>query len=238
MFKLELRKSFKGNTALYIGIITLLSFILGFILPVGIDKVKHLPISEYLFSTYTVITQFGFLLFAFVISLFFNKEFSEKTILFYRINGINSLRFFLNKVIILFLESVIFVSIYTFGVSIFYKDFSKSLFFILIISIIILQYILIIGFISMLFSNILFSLAISILYWITSIILVQMGGIFKYIALFDASNSLYNKVSTFFNTGYFPISDVFIISLFIITFFVTTVVFSKIIQNRWLKIGI
>lgn len=238
MFKLELKKSFKGNTTLYIGIITLLSFILGYILPVGIDKAQHLSISDYLFSTYTVITQFGFLLFAFVISLFFNKEFSEKTILFYKTNGINSLKFFLNKVVILFLESLVFITIYTISISAFYKDFSKSLFFILIISAIILQYILIIGFISMLFSNILFSLAVSILYWITSIILVQMSGIFKYIALFDASNNLYNKVSKFFITGYFPKSNIFIILLFIAVLLVITITLSKIIQNRWLKIGI
>lgn len=238
MFKLEVRKSLKGNIILYIIVISIISFLLGYILPIGIDKVKNLSLSNYLFSTYTVITQFGFLLFAFVISLFFNKEFSEKTILFYKLNNIDSLKFFIYKVTTLFIETTLSVLFCTLIVSFLYKDFSKTLFFIVIISIIILQYILIIGFISMLFSNILFSLATSILYWLISIILVQINGIFKYIALFDASNKLYVQVSDFFFHGNFPSSSIITIISFIAIVFLITTVLSKLIHTRWLRNGI
>lgn len=39
-------------------------FAMGWILPIGIDKVTRLSYREYLFSTYTVFTQFGFLMFS------------------------------------------------------------------------------------------------------------------------------------------------------------------------------
>lgn len=48
-------------------------FAMGWILPIGIDKVTRLSYREYLFSTYTVFTQFGFLMFSFLVSFFINK---------------------------------------------------------------------------------------------------------------------------------------------------------------------
>ncbi len=53
-------------------------FLLGYFLPIGIDKVKSLSYSQFFFSSYTVATQLGFLLFSFVIAYFINKEYSNK----------------------------------------------------------------------------------------------------------------------------------------------------------------
>lgn len=72
-------------------------FAMGWILPIGIDKVTKLSYREYLFSTYTVFTQFGFLMFSFLVSFFINKEYSGKTILFYRMMNTNSLTFYKKK---------------------------------------------------------------------------------------------------------------------------------------------
>ena len=57
-------------------------FAMGWILPIGIDKVTRLSYREYLFSTYTVFTQFGFLMFSFLVSFFINKEYSGKQFYF------------------------------------------------------------------------------------------------------------------------------------------------------------
>ena len=65
------------------------------------------------------------------------------------------------------------------------------MFSLLMFSLIVLQYILIVGTISLIFSNLLISLGVSLVYWILSIILVAVGGFFKLVAIFDASNSLY-----------------------------------------------
>ena len=72
-------------------------FAMGWILPIGIDKVTRLSYREYLFSTYTVFTQFGFLMFSFLVSFFINKEYSGKTILFYRMMNTNSLTFYIKS---------------------------------------------------------------------------------------------------------------------------------------------
>lgn len=70
MFKMEFKRTIRSKIFIYIVAITLAVFLLGYILPVGIDKKSSLSYSDYLFSTYTVMTQFGFLLYSFVISIF------------------------------------------------------------------------------------------------------------------------------------------------------------------------
>lgn len=112
MLKMEFIKSFRNKTLLYIFSSVILSYILGYILPVGIDKVSKLSIGDFYFSTYTVFTQFGFLLFGFVIVYFFNKDYADKTILFSFFSGINSLKFLFTKVTVLLFEFVfsIFIS--------------------------------------------------------------------------------------------------------------------------------
>lgn len=66
MLGLEFRKSIRGRTLFYIISTVALTYVLGYILPVGIDKIRHLTLGEFYFSTYTVFTQFGFLIFGFV----------------------------------------------------------------------------------------------------------------------------------------------------------------------------
>ncbi|ARQ05164.1 putative peptide export permease protein YydJ [Macrococcoides caseolyticum] len=82
---LEFKKSLTNKIIYILFLVVCFSFLLGYFLPVGIDKVKSLNQGEFLFSTYTVLTQFGFLLFSFVISYFINKDYGDKNILFYRL---------------------------------------------------------------------------------------------------------------------------------------------------------
>lgn len=88
MVKLELRKSVRNRTLFYIIATVMLSYVLGYILPVGIDKVSSLGLGDFYFSTYTVFTQFGFLIFGFVVVYFFNKDYSENYLveLFFRLS--------------------------------------------------------------------------------------------------------------------------------------------------------
>lgn len=57
MLGLEFRKSIRGRTLFYIISTVALTYVLGYILPVGIDKLRHLTLGEFYFSTYTVFTQ-------------------------------------------------------------------------------------------------------------------------------------------------------------------------------------
>ncbi len=240
MFKLELRKSVRNRTLFYIIATVMLSYVLGYILPVGIDKVSSLGLGDFYFSTYTVFTQFGFLIFGFVVVYFFNKDYSEKTILWNYFSGYQLVQYFYSKFFVLFIEfviSILFANIIvclTLGFSIFYFLLSTIAF-----SIIVLQYLLIVGTISVIFSNMLVSIGISLAYWIISIILVAVGGIFKYVAIFDASNSLYTKVTDVMVKGNIQdFSPFYVILPYIMVLFIINYVYIKNFTRRWLKNGV
>lgn len=78
--KLEFKKSISNKIIYTLGVLFIFLFLLGYFLPIGIDKVKSLSYSQFFFSSYTVATQLGFLLFSFVIAYFINKEYSNKNI--------------------------------------------------------------------------------------------------------------------------------------------------------------
>ena len=173
--KLEFRKSLSNKIILILGILFCFLFLLGYFLPIGIDKVKHLSYSEYFFSAYTVATEFGFLLFSFVISYFINKEYSNKNILFYKLIDENIFSFFYKKVAILFIECFLFLVLGLTLISILFSNFSHYFLLLILFSLVILQYILIIGTISIVSPNVLISIGLSIVYWIGSIILVAIN---------------------------------------------------------------
>ena len=206
----------------------------------GIDKVSKLSIGDFYFSTYTVFTQFGFLLFGFVIVYFFNKDYADKTILFSFFSGINSLKFLFTKVTVLLFEFIFSIFISNILTALFFRFNSfHFMFSLLMFSLIVLQYILIVGTISLIFSNLLISLGVSLVYWILSIILVAVGGFFKLVAIFDASNSLYVLVEKIFSKGEIIQMHDFIVVIPYILILIFLSLFVGVISNkRWLRNGL
>ncbi|ETT38009.1 peptide ABC transporter permease [Paenibacillus amylolyticus] len=237
---IEFAKSLFNKVFMFLALIFVLSFLIGWFLPIGIDKVTSLSYREYLFSTYTVFTQFGFLMFSFIIAFFVNKEYSNKTILFYRLLSYDSLRFFLNKVAVLFMESLILITILLSFVSMMYKDFSLFFLMVFLLTSVVTQYILIIGTISLLSSNILMSIGLSILYWILGVVLVASSDKLTYVAVFDASNLLYSHIDQVFVQGsnFISLSNVLTVIVYNGILFVMSVLISKLMNKRWLKLGI
>ena len=173
--KLEFKKSISNKILLTLGILFIFLFLLGYFLPVGIDKAKHLSYSQYFFSAYTVATEFGFLLFSFIIAYFINKEYSNKNTLFYKLIGENIFSFFYKKALVLFVECFIFIFLGITIISLVFSNFSHYLLLLILFSLVILQYILIVGTISLISPNVVVSIGISIIYWIGSIILVAIN---------------------------------------------------------------
>ncbi|CIT29363.1 membrane protein [Streptococcus pneumoniae] len=238
--KLEFRKSFSNKIILILGVLFFFLFLLGYFLPIGLDNVKHLSYSEYFFSAYTVATQFGFLLFSFVISYFINKEYSNKNILFYKLIGNNVFSFFYKKVTVLFIESFFFIFLGLTLISIIFSNFSHYLLLLLLFSMVILQYILVIGTISIISPNILISIGLSIIYWIGSVILVAINKKkFGLIAPFEASNSMYmsiedilkNKISSI------PLHNIVTILMFFLFLFIINFIVLTIFKKKWIKFG-
>lgn len=237
---LEFKKSLTNKIIYILFLVVCFSFLLGYFLPVGIDKVKSLNQGEFLFSTYTVLTQFGFLLFSFVISYFINKDYGDKNILFYRLIDKNISSFFYGKIIILFIETFLSIFIILVIVSFIYSDFSKLFISLFLYSSVTLQYILIIGLISLFSKNILISIGISIVYWITSVILVAISKNLSFFAPFDASNNFYGMVEKMYTTSNYTLSIevILYIVLYLFAILAIQILLMIIFKKRWINLGI
>ncbi|MGX0021788.1 peptide ABC transporter permease [Staphylococcus hominis] len=238
--KLEFKKSVSNKILLTLGILFIFLFLLGYFLPVGIDKASNLSYSQYFFSAYTVATEFGFLLFSFIIAYFINKEYSNKNTLFYKLIGENVFSFFYKKVAVLFLESFTFIFLGITIISLIFSNYSHYLLLLILFSLVILQYILIVGTISLISPNVLVSIGISIIYWIGSIILVAINkNIFGVIAPFEASNSMYMSIEKILNDKMNIITshDVWTILSFFIIILVINFIILILAKKRWLKLG-
>lgn len=165
---------------------------------------------------------------------------SNKTILFYKLLSYDSLKFFINKVTVLVIESIILIAINLFIVSIIYQDFSLFLLMLFLFTAVVTQYIIIVGIISFLSTNILASIGISISYWILTVILVSSSEHLKYVAIFDASNFLYAHVDKVLMDGenFISLSDSLTVISYIGILLALSIVFCKVMNKRWLKLGI
>ncbi|MBI5975034.1 peptide ABC transporter permease [Staphylococcus canis] len=238
--KLEFKKSISNKIILTLGILFIFLFLLGYFLPVGIDKVNNLSYSQYFFSAYTVATEFGFLFFSFIIAYFINKEYSNSNTLFYKLIGDNIFSFFYKKVAILFFECFIFIFLGITIISLVYSNFSHYFLLLILFSLVIFQYILIVGTISLISPNVLISIGISIIYWIGSIILVAINkNIFGVIAPFEASNTMYMSIDQILSNKMMMITshDVWTIILFFILIITVNSITLVLAKKRWLKLG-
>lgn len=236
---MEIKRTISNKIVFVLLAVILATFLMGWILPVGIDKVSSLTYREYLFSTYTVFTQFGFLMFAFLVAFFINKEYSGKTILFYRMMNDNSFTFYGKKVLTLVIETVGIIFSILLIISIVFRDFSAFFQMFFLFSMVAIQYILIVALISLLMTNILLSIGFSLLYWITTVVFVSIGGIFRYFAIFDASNNLYGKVGLFLENSnvFLDSKENLTVFLYVSVIAIISIVIAKLNNKRWLELG-
>ncbi|MBZ8174624.1 peptide ABC transporter permease [Staphylococcus delphini] len=237
---LQLKKSLSNHIFLMMIVIITLAFLLGYFLPVGIDKKNSVSYSEYMFSVYTVLTQFGFLLFCFMIAQFFNKDYADKNIVFYRVLGINVYQYFFSKVLVLVLEAIVCIFIGLVVVSLIYGDFSQLLIYFYFMALVTVQNILIVGIISTLFSSLILSIGISIAYWIFGILVSAFNSNLSFFAPFDASNDIAYHLSKLSGLNHGTIDQsiylqgaIYIVGL---AFICSIILFLS--QKRWVKLGI
>ena len=123
--KLEIKRSINNKSFLFCLLTVVLSFILGYILLVSMDKIENVTINQLFFSVYTVFTQFGTMIFSIVIIYSINSDYKEKNILFYKSMGISAQKYFLMKLLVMIFWFSIAVLIAILGVCILYGDINK-----------------------------------------------------------------------------------------------------------------
>lgn len=237
LLKLEFKRSLNNKSFLFCFLTVLLSFVLGYILLVSIDKIENVTIQQLFYSVYTVFVQLGMMIYSIIIIYFINSDYKEKNILFYKILDVNYRNYFLSKVIILILWYTVSIIIMTTITCLSYNDFS---YFFTILSYLensILYTILIVSMLSFLFKNMLVVFCTNFFLWIMSIVILTILPKFKYIAYFDASNEVYINLGKYLEAGNVNWSTVnlwlYNLIIFILVFLVINV-FSK----RWIKNGV
>lgn len=197
MLQLEIKRSFHNRTALYILLVNLICFGLGVILPVGLDHIQVMTAADFSFSVYTVYTQFGMMIFGFMIAHMLSQDYTNHYIYFYNQFGITLPRNIWNKFIVFFSENILCMGVLLL-ISYFYFHNSKLLLATFgLIAATIISYFLVVCMIVLFNRNVLIIVGISLLVWLTSIIMVTFGGIGKYFNVFDASNINYQYVNYF-----------------------------------------
>lgn len=105
--KLEMKRAVRNKFYVIFTLINLLNVLLGYILLVTIDKVQNVTFQDMFESVYTVYTQFGTLLFSAFIIMQFYVDYKEKNIFFYKALGFSELRYYLTKVGMILLATII-----------------------------------------------------------------------------------------------------------------------------------
>ena len=120
-----LKKSLRSRYPLVCCATVFICFALGYILLVGIDQIAHPTVEEFYFSTYTVFTQFGPIIFSVIVLHFFISDYSGKNILFYKLIGYKALNYHLEKQGILVFWLLVPTLVMSLLISLAYGDYSK-----------------------------------------------------------------------------------------------------------------
>lgn len=139
------------------------------------------------------------------------------------------------------MECFVFILLGLFLISIIYHNFSHFTLLLFLFSAVVFQYIVIIGTFSILSPNILISIGISIVYWITSVILVAISTkIFGFIAPFEAGNTMYARIDKVLQRDNMTLDtkDIWSIVIYLASIVIINIIILSLSKKRWIKLGI
>lgn len=240
---LEFKRGKTNYSILLFLILNLMAVALGGLLMFSIDKVAIEEITQKLltYSTYTVYTQFGLFFFSPFIINCITSDYKSKNILFYKFIRINAFLYFLQKLLFLFVLSIIGVFFGALVIFFIYNDlwfstvfFSKTIF-------VMFWYCTILLLLSFVFGKFLIVFFISVILWLIGILLSQISSKFQYLAYFDAANPDYKRFMELLDNKIAkPELGTIILenSLVIIYVFFIAIIAVFIFRKRWAKNGI
>lgn len=235
---LEFKRSINNKSFIFCFLTIILSFLIGYFLLVGLDKIENVTIEQFSFSLYTVMTQFGPMIYSVVIINSLNQDYRDKNIMFIKKSGTTALVYLLKKILVIFFWFGIFTTLLYTVVCLSYSDFTY--YFVMISSYLnVLIYIVLISALcGFLFKNILVAYGFNLFLWILGIIMVAVIPSARFIAYFDASNSLYQNLEKYFETGNSQLLNLGESVLYNIIIFIIILVIAKLLSKVWLKNGI
>lgn len=235
---MELQRNINNKNYLFCFITVISCFVFGYILPISIDHVNALTLYDYFNSVYTVITQFGPLVFSLVIIYVINTDYKEKNILFYSSIGYSPIKHFIFKLIPVCLN-LSFTLLVTTGVScIIYKDFSNYLMMFSYYECALLSEVLTASVFAFLFKNILMAFCLNLVIWIGQIILSTSSKVFSILAYYDASNHLYDDLQKYLSSGNKNFVHITQSLIYDFVLFIIVIIIIILFRKRWIKNGV
>lgn len=190
---LEFKRAIRNNFYIFFSLVNILNVVLGYILLVSIDGIKNSSFEQFFESVYTVYTQFGVLIFSVFIIMQFYIDYKEKNIYFYRKLGHTSIHYFLSKIGMIFIATIMGNLIVSFIMCISYSCLDKLSIVFFKIESVMIYYVLVASTLGFIFKNFLTAFFVNIFLWILGIVLSYISSLTKYFAYYDASNSNYKK---------------------------------------------
>ncbi|MGX7111514.1 ABC transporter permease [Gemella cuniculi] len=238
---MEFRRALNNKLFLFIILSSYIMFIFGYILLKTIDNINQVNYYQFVLSAYTVFTQFGPLIISIPIINFINIDYKEKNIIFYKTLNYTVLEYFFKKIfVVCFWYFVSTISMLVM-LSLYYQNYQKFEDFVIIcfyfISVII-STLLISGIFAYLFSNILFSFGVNIIFWILGIVVNSMLGGSSIFAFFDATNKTYKGFEKYFSTGDYNVLNISEILIYVVSILTLILIVLKVMKKSWIKNGI
>ncbi len=236
--KLEFVRSINNKIYLYSLISCLLSFILGYILLISLDKVEYVSLIDFRYSVYTVYTQFGFFIFTVIAIYMFTLDYKQKNILFYKNINVNVYKWYISKVIILIFWLSLGTFICLFTVSILYKDFSNFVITFIYFENILMYIVLISSLFGLLFKNVLTGFCFNMFLWIFGIIMATTSENLNYLSYYDAGLEHHDNFYKFLEGNNYKYISLFNDFIYNIVVFCFVILIISIFKKRWVKNGV
>lgn len=239
--RIEFKRAVRSKFYILFALLNILNVVLGYILLVTIDKVLTITFQDMFESVYTVYTQFGTLLFSALIIMQFYIDYKEKNIAFYKTLGISGHSYFLAKVSMILVATIIGTLISSILICLPYGKIDLLPVVFLKVESVMIYYTLIISTISFIFSNFLVAFFINIFLWIMGIVVSAGSAFMQYFAYYDASTADYQYLISYLD-GKVTISELLqhIAGNYIydLAVFVVCIIIVWFLRRRWIKNGI
>ena len=198
-----------------------LCVVLGYVLLAGVDHEISIDAKKMFESVYTVFTQFGLLFFSPIVIYTFSNDYKEQNILFYKMSGCSSVKYFINKLSALAIYSLTVIMIlYLSCVTLFYLTVSS-----------IWAYIC---------KNFMTGFFVNLVIWLFTIVVAQSNKRLYMVAFYDSSSKVHKTFINLLNDSRYVklmplcvesiIYDVIVVGI--------ALLIAELFKNRWKKNGI
>jgi len=240
--KIEFQRLIRNNFLILFTLINLLCVIFGYILLVSIDRIDLVTFEAMFESVYTVYTQFGELLFSALILMQFYVDYKDKNIMFYKVMGTESTRYYLNKLICIILVTCIGTILTSLLVTLPYGRIDMIPVVFCKIEMVMIYYCAIMTLLGFLIKNFVVAFFLNLFLWILGIVVASINSSLRFFAYYDASTKDYSRLLELIDGGkpattYFK--ELIVGNIIFDTFVIAAcIAVACVCFKRWIKNGI